>query len=285
MRTVRSSLSHEERTSTEPREEITHTVLVEGIKRVNDSIKLFRLDALDQNHGIKFLPGQWLDVFVSGLTKAGGFTITSTPKSALPPGDVSRPYLELAVQKSPSNPPAAWFWRHEDDIVGSELRVRVGGSFIWPPTCISGRDVKNIVFVAGGVGINPLISMVTHLHETDEMPPSVKFLYGTKSGSRGLDEILFVDRLQSIQKLRPGQFQLDLFLTGKLPETQGKIRETLNSRRITSDDLISAIGDVAEREATVCYICGPPPMTDEFVAFLQDQEGIAKERVLCEKWW
>lgn len=103
----------------------------------------------------QFLPGQWLDVFVPGTSKPGGFTITSAPSRAQekspppardPPADgaassshaaatgpAQEPYLELAVQKSPDNPPAQYLWRPASEILSSELRVRVGGSFVWPP--------------------------------------------------------------------------------------------------------------------------------------------------------
>lgn len=81
-----------------------------------------------------------------GISKPGGFTITSSPSKArgkvIPPGGAvpsppdpaqEEPYLELAVQKSPDNPPAQYLWRSVSEILNSELRVRVGGSFVWPP--------------------------------------------------------------------------------------------------------------------------------------------------------
>lgn len=37
------------------------------------------------------------------------------------------------MQKSPDNPPAQYLWRPIREILSSELRVRVGGSFVWPP--------------------------------------------------------------------------------------------------------------------------------------------------------
>lgn len=121
-----------------------------------------------------FLPGQWLDVFIPSISQAGGFTITSTPADSqllpspeppteslsieeedLPPvPSMGRaPYVELAVQESPSNPPAAWLWRPKEEILGKELDVRVGGSFVWPPAGLDLKDIRNVVFVAGGVGI------------------------------------------------------------------------------------------------------------------------------------
>lgn len=107
---------------------------------------------------VKFLPGQWLDVHVPRIPKAGGFTITSTPREAVPQLSYAgtagrRPFLELAIQHSPSNPPAAWLWRPEDEILNSVLQVRVGGSFVWPPPGVDLKTIKRVVLVAGGVGI------------------------------------------------------------------------------------------------------------------------------------
>ena len=96
------------------------------------------------------MPGQWLDVYLPGLPQAGGFTITSTPFSSRPASYI-HPYLELAVQKS-RNPPAQWLWRPEAEILGTELRVRVGGSFHRPPR-LDIDHIDRLVLVAGGVGI------------------------------------------------------------------------------------------------------------------------------------
>ena len=151
----------------------------------------------------QFLPGQWLDVFVPGVSKAGGFTITSppskarwaTPAPAPAPAPAPTPasseaagagagagaasgggtkdhggddehayaYLELAVQKSPDSPAAIWLWRGDggggEALLGGELGVRVGGGFVWPPAGVNVRALRKVVFVAGGVGVNPLMSM------------------------------------------------------------------------------------------------------------------------------
>jgi hypothetical protein len=69
-------------------------------------------------------------------------------------------FLELAVQNAPHNPPAAWLWKPEDDILGSELKVRVGGNFVWPPPALEPEDVskvQRVVFVAGGIGIKCVV--------------------------------------------------------------------------------------------------------------------------------
>lgn len=112
---------------------------------------------------MEFLPGQWLDVHIPNIKHAGGFTITSTPQDASTQGDIDiaadgndkhQPYVELAVQYSPSNPAAKWFWQPIEQILGAYVKVRIGGRFVWPPPNGMALDeIKNIVFVAGGVGI------------------------------------------------------------------------------------------------------------------------------------
>jgi NAD(P)H-flavin reductase len=57
------------------------------------------------------------------------------------------------------------------------------------------------------------------------------------------------------------------------------VPQTLN-RRIEKQDLVDSVGD---SEGTVCFVCGPPGMTDEFVGIFEGLVGA--ERVFCEKWW
>jgi len=216
-------------------------------------------------------------------------------------------YLELAIQRSPRNPPAAWFWQPVDDILGRMLHVRVGGSFIWPPPLARrGEEVKRLVLVAGGVGIklvlsrscglflhltrcanSPLISILSHLAASEQMPLKVTILYSTHPGkqSDGSD-ILFLTRLCRIaKKFEDGQqVELQLYLTGS-SECLNKIPVEVRNRRISHEDLDSAVGQSSQRSATVCYICGPQKMTDEFVEYVQDLEGMDLQNVLCEKWW
>ncbi|KAH8697742.1 hypothetical protein BGW36DRAFT_379352 [Talaromyces proteolyticus] len=376
----KDSIPHETRTAAEPRQNKLYPVRLVHVEQANPTIRLLRLalpaesssddEATDSQpqEPFSFLPGQWLDVHVPGIQQAGGFTITSTPADAqqLPTPDptvvqdgtdqladqhgeigvptmVSRgryPYVELAVQNSPSNPPAAWLWRPKGEILGREVNVRVGGSFVWPPAAsvIRERDIREVLFVAGGVGINPLISILSHITEPHEtttapsIPPlhdqprheplSIHFLYTTRVPQattmsskdityESLDEILFLSRLrQIVQRVsshktkQPSsnlKLNLDLYLTNvpasAAAEAEGFLRgpSKLNSnntsynndhirvrnRRINKQDLYEAASRQPDR--TVSYVCGPPPMTDEFVGYLNTL--LDSQRVLCEKWW
>ena len=53
MATIRSSLPHEDRTASEPRENTLEPVVVANVREVNESIRLFRLNAIEPNHTIK----------------------------------------------------------------------------------------------------------------------------------------------------------------------------------------------------------------------------------------
>ncbi|RYP04437.1 hypothetical protein DL764_004448 [Monosporascus ibericus] len=310
-----------------------NTVVVRKVHQINDRIRLFRLEVPRDGPPIRFLPGQWLDVYVPGVPKAGGFTVTSAPSKARSPhrpsistttasasvpknpGDAAAggeeegtpagdyAYLELAVQKSPDNPPAAWLWRSGNDglaaaeLLGQELRVRVGGSFVWPPPGVNARALRKAVFVAGGVGVNPLMSMLSALAEKPESAPfEVEFLYSTRDPGREhrkAERMLFLDRIASIFAEGRLKGRLRLFLTGgdeaegdiPLGGDAGHAKVHFHGRRMTTNDVAAAVG--ADRRFAVVYVCGVPAMTDGFVRRLTDPAGLAMEphRVLCEKWW
>ncbi|OJD25971.1 hypothetical protein ACJ73_02656 [Blastomyces percursus] len=316
---MRTGLPHKLRTAQEPRQNMLYKVRLSSITQANPTIRLLRLTVgrnpasghedqqnnecesnYDQSRLFHFVPGQWLDVHVPSVPQAGGFTITSTPSDALPPvrdssnkEATAEPYIELAVQESPSNPPAAWLWRPQDEIIGQELAVRVGGSFIWPPHDIPLREIGKVVFVAGGVGI--------------KLPAAPK---AGEDISKHLDQILFLPRLRSILDSQRSNHHNDraelslrlyfhLFITNLhgMPHNPPTYF-ILHDRRIQMSDLHDILGgkkDVVpdgnsskDRGRTICYICGPPDMTDEFVVGAEEAigAGVGREKsVFCEKWW
>lgn len=170
--------------------------------------------------------------------------------------------------------------------------MRTGGSFVWPPPGINVDEIEQVVLVAGGVGINPLISIFAHLMSLERRPKKVRFVYGTKveEGTIKAERILFLNRLMElIEKQGDINVQLDLFLTAtsqKEIDGAADLPEHVKAGRIEKDGLEAAIGeDRSVRQATVAYICGPPAMTDQFVEFLSSRDGMDKRKVLCEKWW
>ena len=126
------------------------------------------------------------------------------------------------------------------------------------------------------------------------MLPEVQFLYSTKlpppppiRSELHPEDILFLPKLMEIDSLRLQSFRLELFVTNTDDKNESMIKllPEHHPRRMTQDDILKALGDPEQRESTVCYICGPPQMTDETVTFVSDLEGMEGSRVLCEKWW
>jgi hypothetical protein len=101
----------------------------------------------EEPHLFTFKPGQWIDTYVPHLLKPGGFSFISTPKEFLDRGTAS-----LAIQRT-DNPPSTWLW--QDNIVGQNAMIRVGGNFTFPPSSPSPKldEINHLQFVAGGVGI------------------------------------------------------------------------------------------------------------------------------------
>jgi hypothetical protein len=157
-----------------------------------------------------------------------------------------------------------------------------------------------------------MMSMLSYIRE--EYPSlEMRILYSTKVPwqETGPDEVLFLPRILDtfrIPRTERTKDRVELFFTGTWDGTQiGKRGDapinplmSLTLPKIDSDTevpviawthrindiaLSSAIGNKEEAKATVFYVCGPPDMTDEVVAFLKEQQNVVPEHVLCEKWW
>lgn len=151
--------------------------------------------------------------------------------------------------------------------------------------------------MAGGVGINPLMSILSHISERSVQDIKVSFLYSVKSPEepRREEEILFLHRILCCFSSGGVAGDLELFLTGLKKAENGEGRNVLVSndgqevefqrRRITKEDLLRVLGTVDERSDTVCYICGVPTMTDELVEVARQAEGMDSRHVLFERWW
>ncbi|RKU41876.1 hypothetical protein DL546_003269 [Coniochaeta pulveracea] len=296
---------HLERTSHEPRDASLRNVTLAAVEEINRNIRTYRLEVLGHDT-IRFLPGQWVDLYVPTVPKAGGFTITSSPAQASSEG-----YVELAIKESPDNPVAAWLWRSISDIIGSTLRIRVGGSFIWPPVNIDISSLSKVVFVASGMGINPIISMLSWLHNQNDLGFEVEVLYSIRRDDVPIqaERLLFVERLvrmfegigqatgdtqgSRMARKLPGRLRIFLTNSGLSSQTYAipcaALGKELNTRcelrRMSPRDVSEAVG--ADKDSALVYVCGVPAMTDEFIEYLisQDGAGMDMARVLFERWW
>lgn len=210
-------------------------------------------------HGTTFEAGQWLDFFIPGEEKVGGFSMYSAP-SELQANNT----LKLAIKAS-TWPPAHWVTTQCK--TGDDVQIRVGGDFLYPSDGFS--EPHSLLLVAGGVGINPLFSIWLHTKHLADMkssgtPQAVSLLYSAKIA----EELIFQQDL--VQGQGEG-WKMSPFLT----------REGAK-QRLGKKDLAQELDGLQGRK--VCFLCGPPEMTDQVAKWLEEL-GVAKDDVKYETWW
>lgn len=183
---------------------------------------------VDLSQKFSYNAGQWVDFAIPSVPLVGGYSIVSFPFenddkvskniAGIFESEINLPKLpsfDLAV-KVGRHPPAAWV--HSEAKVHDIVAVRAGGSF-----CLSSINVHDsntglprydhIVLIAGGVGINPLYSMLLALSwdqirnsqldlgSSDNMSrknstnfSKITLLYSCRNKS----EVLFLEQLQAL---------------------------------------------------------------------------------------
>lgn len=127
------------------------------------------------------------------------------------------------------------------------------------------RDAPALLFIAGGVGITPLMSMLRHLRDSQDARPVV-LLYGNQKEQ----DIIFREELEAM----PPNVTVTHVLSSPPEGWQGP------SGYVTGDVIRQHAGEVLDRADV--YICGPPPMMDALVPVLGDL-GIPDDRIRFER--
>ena len=225
------------------------------IRQETPTVKSFLFD-LDGSE-MDFKPGQWVDLYVDigPSVEVGGYSIISTP--------LQRGSFELAVKKLPWGAPAIYL--HEQAREGEIFTIQGGsGNFILDPEW-SGP----VVFIAGGIGITPIISMLRYLDQTDDRRETL-LLYSAGSP----EELAFRREIEE--------------MTGRNPHSRAVFTVTRphdkpwNGRtgRIDRDLLLEQRPAVE----SLYYLCGPPPLQDDLASVLKDI-GVPPSNIRTERWW
>ncbi|KAM5157972.1 oxidoreductase NAD-binding domain-containing protein 1 [Mantella aurantiaca] len=270
--TSQRKTDHLERTANKFRQEVISPAKVCGITSESDTVKRVRLSI--ENSEFTFKAGQWVDFFIPGVPKVGGFSICSSPGLLEKEG-----VLELAVKYN-LHPPAHWI--HTQCSLGSEVALRVGGEFFFDPKATDSS--VDLVLIAGGVGINPLFSILLHvadLHKALETTGrgfqmgSVKLYYCAKNTS----ELLFKKNILNLMHNFPEKIRCSFHVTQQSTPICPDLQPFITEGRITESHLANSVS-----RDHLCYICGPPPMIEAMCKQLEDLH-VPRERIYFEKWW
>jgi ferredoxin-NADP reductase len=244
-----------------------------------------------------FAAGQWVDFHIPDVETIGGYSITSLPEQL--------PVLELAVKAS-AHPPA--FWVTQQAQAGDRVQMRVGGEFVYSePAALHDDGVRRLLFIAGGVGINPLYGMIRQLQiraaaaaaAADDGDAAAAAGGGGRSRavllySAGVeDELVFRKELDAMMAAAEavGTSQDGLALrviyttTTQAQEEAARTISSVRSGRVNGDMIGEAIAWLGGVGPDGVYVCGPPGMAEEMLELCGDVAAVPPERVQFESWW
>ena len=128
------------------------------------------------------------------------------------------------------------------------------------------HDAGNLVFLAGGIGITPFISMLRYIRDK-QLDRRVVLIWGNKTEN----DIAFREELDQMVAEMP---RLEVVhVMSRQADWPGE------KGYVTADLLRRIIGDV---ERPQVFICGPPVMRDKVVQALREV-GVSKQRIHYER--
>ncbi len=201
-----------------------------------------------RNNGLfSYRPGQFM--FLS-LRRPGRkseehpFTISSSP--------TEREFIKATIKESGDFTNTIGETREDD---GAEIEAPFGRfslCFFWP---------RKFVFIAGGVGITPIRSMLKYLEDIADTRP-VTLIYANRSR----EDIIFEEELN--------EFSQRIKIVYVLEEAG---EEWTGERGYVTGEMIQkhAGEDLSEADF---FVCGPPPMMHKVISELQTL-GVGEERI------
>jgi predicted ferric reductase len=123
-----------------------------------------------------------------------------------------------------------------------------------------------LVFVAAGVGITPLMSMILFLRDTGD-PRPIRLIYANQTEA----DIIFRDQLEQLQN------EIDLRVVHILSRPSADWR---GERGRMSREFLSRC--MEDKRGVACYVCGPPAMMKSVTADLGALQ-IPPDRIYSEK--
>ncbi|MFO0614323.1 MAG: FAD-binding oxidoreductase [Polyangiaceae bacterium] len=212
-------------------------------------VKTFRL-ALDGGLELPFSyePGQYLNLAltIDGKRVPRSYTIASSPTRA--------GFVEITVKREPHGTSSRFL--HDTLREGSALDVSApAGKFVFTGTRDLGVpgarvDAEQVVLIAGGVGVTPLMSILRFLADRS-WKGRVYFIYAARTEK----DLIFRDELAYLVRRMP-----DLRATVTLTREPEGSSWTGARGRITKELLAPMASAIVRSEV---YVCGPDEMMNE----------------------
>jgi glycine betaine catabolism B len=226
--------------------------VIKKITQATPTIKTLRVEPKGE---FTFKAGQWIDFFadIAGERKVAGYSMTSSP--------FTRGYFDLAVKNVGENPVTRHI--HTEAQEGEIVYVDGGNGEIF----YESGSAKNVILLAGGIGISPHMSIFRYIAEGDTA--SATLVYSASNPS----ELIFREEIEAITQSNPRMKAL-LTVTDDPRGWKGRVGKIdaalIKEARVDPEALY--------------YICGPPAMIHELVDTLRTL-GIRRKQMRYELWW
>jgi propane monooxygenase reductase component len=218
---------------------------------VTHDLRHLVLRLVDPDADFKFFPGQYVDIAVPGTDEVRSFSMANTSARE------SR-QLEFVIKVYPDG----LFSEYLDQTLKVGDRLTVAG----PYGVFMLRDApdKDLVFVGGGAGMAPILSLLRSMAERDIDRKAVYYY-----GARRRADLCFEEELRALEQTLPN-FRFVPALSDEDWEGENGLITDVVSR--SESGLSRAHG----------YICGPPPMVEAAVPLLT-RLGIPEKHVYFDK--
>lgn len=221
--------------------------VVTEIRRDTPDIKTFRVEKPEGGKCFEHMPGQCAMLSIPGVGEAM-FSITSSP--------TVKDYQEFSIKKCG----CLTEWLHAME-PGQQIMIRGPFGKHFPvEDALKGKD---LLFIAGGVGLAPLHSVINYVLDNRDDYGKVDIVYG----SRSKDDLLDIDEIQS-SWMDPVN-RMDVHLTIDRPQ------EGWDGHVAFVPTYVEELG--FDPNKTV-LVCGPPIMI-KFVLQALTKLGFKKEQV------
>ena len=219
------------------------SAVLTGKKETGPSVKSFYFKPEEK---LNYKPGQYglFQVEHEGKTMTKPFSFSCSPK---------REHIEITTMMSGSE------YKTSLDSLAEGSRIIIkgpAGSFT-----LDAAHGRSVCFLAGGIGITPVKSILEHGCEEGVLPDTVLFY-----ANRNVERIVFRQELEDMSR-KTGTLRL-IHVISRIGE-QEKNRLVCESGYIDADMIRRDLTDYAERQF---FIVGPPPFNEAMIKALSDLE-------------
>ena len=230
---------------------------VESLTDLNHDIKLLRI-ALPAGEEIDIIPGQYVQIETPAYKKTPepiyrAYSIATDP--------LDKTHIDLCIRLVPGGICTTYVFEHMKPNHPVTLNGPYGDFYL------SDTD-KDIIFIAGGSGMAPFLSMLAHI-KNETITRNVTYFFGARSKR----DLICLDEMAAFEAAIPN-FKFVPCLSEAFPEDNWS-----GETGLVTDVMKRLCPDLTQMEA---YLCGSPGMIDASVAALTGN-GMPEEAIAYDK--